>query len=111
MHFGNWFARNVYCTYGCGHLVCSTGNILDFPASSYLKFFQNHSLLDLIATQIEWKTVDGGSQYVDKIIERLGKSVFLETPVKAITRKDKKCLLYAGNGLGKMIFDKVIYSL
>ena len=47
---------------------------------------------------------------MDKIIEKLGKSVFLETPVKAITRKDKKCLLHAGNGFGQMIFDKVVLA-
>ena len=110
-NFGNWFSEMFIVPMGAAIWSVPTGNILDFPASSYLKFFQNHSLLDLITTQIEWRTVDGGSkQYVDKIIEKLGKSVFLETPVETIKRKDKKCLLHAGNGFGQMIFDKVVLA-
>jgi predicted NAD/FAD-binding protein len=110
-HFGNWFSEMFIVPMGAAIWSVPTGNILDFPASSYLKFFQNHSLLDLITTQIEWRTVDGGSkQYVDKIIEKLGESVFLETPVIAIRRKNKKCLLHAGNGFGQMIFDKVVLA-
>ena len=55
--------------------------------------------------------MDGGSrQYVDKIVKRLGKRVFLDTPVKAITRRNKKCNLLAGNGFGEMVFDKVILA-
>jgi len=55
--------------------------------------------------------VDGGSkQYVDKIIKKLGKSVFLNTPVTAITRKDEKCYLNAGNDFGEMVFDKVVLA-
>ena len=96
-HFGDWFSEMFIVPMGAAIWSVPTGNILDFPARSYLKFFQNHSLLDLITTQIEWRTVDGGSkQYVDKIIERLGQSIFLKTPVKAIIRKDKKCVLHAG---------------
>ena len=77
----------------------------------YLKFFENHGLLDLLSSPIEWRTVDGGSkEYVDKIIRRLGKRVFLGTPVKAITRSKKKCNLLAGNGFGEMAFDKVILA-
>ena len=88
-----------------------TGSILNFPALSYLKFFENHGLLDLLTTQIQWRTVDGGSkQYVDKIIERLGKRVFLNTPVKTITRKNKKCYLHAGNGFGTKVFDQVVLA-
>ena len=76
-----------------------------------MKFFENHGLLDLLSSPIEWRTVDGGSkQYVDKIIRRLGKRVFLGTPVKAITRSKQKCNLLAGNGFGEMVFDKVILA-
>ena len=110
-NFGNWFSEMFIVPMGAAIWSVPTGNILDFPANSYLKFFQNHSLLDLITTQIEWRTVDGGSkQYVDKIIKKLGKRVFLDTPVKSITRMDKKCLLHAENGFGQMTFDKVVLA-
>ena len=109
--FGNWFSEMFIVPMGAAIWSVPTGNILDFPARSYLKFFQNHSLLDLITTQIEWRTVDGGSkQYVDKIIKKLGKRVFLDTPVKKIIRKRKRCHLHAGNGFGEMAFDKVVLA-
>ena len=110
-NFGNWFSEMFIVPMGAAIWSVPTGNILDFPAYSYLKFFENHSLLDLITTQIEWRTVDGGSkQYVDKIIKKLGKNVFLNTPVKTITRRQKKCILHAGNGFGNMAFDKVVLA-
>ncbi len=110
-NFGSWFSEMFVVPMGAAIWSVPTGSILDFPALSYLKFFENHGLLDLLTTPIEWRTVDGGSrQYVDKIIRRLGKRVFLDTPVKAITRNKKKCNLYAGNGFGDMVFDKVILA-
>ena len=109
--FGDWFSEMFIIPMGAAIWSVPTGNILDFPARSYLKFFENHSLLDLITTQIEWRTVEGGSkQYVDKIIKKLGKRVFLDTPVKKITRKHKKCYLHADNGFGEMAFDKVVLA-
>ena len=51
-HFGNWFSEMFIVPMGAAIWSVPTGNILDFPASSYLKFFQNHSLLDLITTQL-----------------------------------------------------------
>ena len=110
-NFGSWFSEMFVVPMGAAIWSVPTGSILDFPALSYLKFFENHGLLDLLSTPIEWRTVDGGSkQYVDKIIRRLGKRVFLGTPVKAITRSKKKCNLLAGNGFGEMVFDKVILA-
>ena len=110
-NFGSWFSEMFVIPMGAAIWSVPTGSILDFPALSYLKFFENHGLLDLLITPIEWRTVDGGSrQYVDKIIRRLGKRIFLDTPVKAITRSKKKCNLFAGNGFGEMVFDKVILA-
>ena len=110
-NFGSWFSEMFIVPMGAAIWSVPTGSILNFPALSYLRFFENHGLLDLLTTQIKWRTVDGGSkQYVDKIIERLGERVFLNTPVKTITRKNKKCHLHAGNGFGTMVFDQVVLA-
>ena len=75
------------------------------------KFFSNHGLLSLLTTEINWKTVNGGSsQYVDKIIQKLGKNVFVNTPISTVLRKKNKWEVFFGNGKGKMLFDKVILS-
>ncbi len=110
-NFGSWFSEMFIVPMGAAIWSVPTGSILNFPALSYLKFFENHGLLDLLTTQIEWRTVDRGSkQYVDKIIEKLGERVFLNTPVKTVTRKNKKCHLHAGNGFGTKVFDQVVLA-
>ena len=110
-NFGSWFSEMFIVPMGAAIWSVPTGSILNFPALSYLRFFENHGLLDLLTTQIKWRTVDGGSkQYVDKIIERLGERVFLNTRVKTITRKNKRCYLHAGNGFGTEVFDQVVLA-
>ena len=74
-NFGSWFSEMFVVPMGAAIWSVPTGSILDFPALSYLKFFENHGLLDLLSSPIEWRTVDGGSkQYVDKIINVLKKN-------------------------------------
>ncbi|MDR9498800.1 MAG: FAD-dependent oxidoreductase [Hydrogenovibrio sp.] len=66
---------------------CPTGSMLEFPASSFLQFFDNHGLLN-IHDRPQWQTVCGGScRYVEKI---LGKQAFkhrLNTPIARIHPK------------------------
>ena len=59
-NFGSWFSEMFVVPMGAAIWSVPTGSILDFPALSYLKFFENHGLLDLLTTPIEWRTVDGG---------------------------------------------------
>lgn len=48
------------------------GRVLDFPAISLIRFFENHGFLG-ITTHHPWFTVDGGAKtYVDKIIAAVG---------------------------------------
>ena len=107
-NFGSWFSEMFVVPMGAAIWSVPTGSILDFPALSYLKFFENHGLLDLLSNPIEWRTVDGGSkQYVDKIIRRLGKRVFLRTPVKAITRRKKNVIYLQEMGLVRWFLIKL----
>lgn len=63
--------------------------ILNFPALSLLRFFDNHALLTA-SGQHQWYTVDGGSQ---EYVRRLGASMFkrgvemrLGTPIAGVRR-------------------------
>lgn len=71
MKLGMWF-RDYYLL-AMGSAIWSTpaSRMLNFPAASFLRFFQNHGLLD-IKDKLQWYTVTGGSRvYVDKILEQL----------------------------------------
>jgi predicted NAD/FAD-binding protein len=64
--------------------------MLDFPATTLVRFFYNHGFLGL-NTQHQWYTVDGGSrEYVKRIIEPFAKNIFLNSPVISVIPNGKK---------------------
>lgn len=59
--------------------------VLDFPAASFIAFFDNHRLLH--ASRPRWRTVTGGSrEYVRRLLEASGHGLRLSSPVTRIRR-------------------------
>ncbi|MDA8032792.1 MAG: FAD-dependent oxidoreductase [Actinomycetota bacterium] len=82
--------------------------LLEFPAATVARFFDNHGLLS-VGDQPEWRTVDGGAaRYVEAILAPLGRRVRLGTPVRLLRR--------AGDGVevvtdgGRERFDHVVVA-
>ncbi|WP_130536677.1 NAD(P)/FAD-dependent oxidoreductase [Thiomicrorhabdus indica] len=49
---------------------CPVDTMMKFPAGSFLRFFENHGLLN-VSDRPQWETVKGGSQrYIDKLLEK-----------------------------------------
>ena len=45
--------------------------MLDYPAQTFVRFFNNHGLLT-VGPQLQWRTVSGGSRsYVERIVAPL----------------------------------------
>lgn len=62
------------------------GRMLDYPAQTFARFFDNHGLLT-IGPQLRWRTVSGGSRsYVERIATPLRARARLATPATAIRR-------------------------
>lgn len=62
-----------------------TGEILQFPAATFLRFCINHALLQ-VKDRPKWRSVaEGGRNYVERIAATL-KDVRLSTPVEAVVR-------------------------
>jgi predicted NAD/FAD-binding protein len=62
------------------------GRMLDYPAQTFARFFNNHGLLT-IGPQLQWRTVSGGSRsYVERIVAPLRARARLATPASAIRR-------------------------
>jgi len=60
------------------------GEMMAFPARSFLSFFRNHGLLQ-VKDRPQWRTVEGGAQaYVQRIETDLDGPVLLNTAVKSI---------------------------
>lgn len=83
-------------------------HVLDFPAESFVAFFDNHRLIDL--DRPVWRTVDGGSRvYVDRLTARFRDKVRLSTPVTKIVRDADGVTVVDAHG-GRDRFDQVVLA-
>ena len=85
-----------------------TRAMLDFPAASFLRFFENHGLLTVNA-QPKWLTVKGGSRaYVAALSAASGAEIRLACPVQAVTREGRG--VRVASARGEEMFDRVIFA-
>ncbi len=88
---------------------CPPATMLDFPASSFARFFENHGLLDL-KNRPQWKTVQGGSHtYLNRMLEDLGPGVRCGDPVTSVTRMGETIELAVASG-ERLGFDQVVLA-
>lgn len=64
---------------------CPTGQMLDFPLFSFVRFCHNHGLLQ-VNDRPQWHTVNGGARhYVEKMLAEIPHT-YLHTPVFTVNR-------------------------
>jgi predicted NAD/FAD-binding protein len=115
---GAFIARNSYAdAFVADHLLpmgaaiwsASSQRMMDFPARAFMRFMENHKLLNFI-DRPQWRTVAGGSRaYVNAIAASLGKAVHLNSDIKGIRRGNNGVYLTLV-GQGEIWFDKVILA-
>jgi predicted NAD/FAD-binding protein len=82
--------------------------MLDYPAASFVTFFENHRLIH--GERPTWRTVTGGSRnYLNKLLAPLGSRVKLSTPVKTVVRDAFGVTVWAGDEPPER-FDNVIIA-
>jgi predicted NAD/FAD-binding protein len=86
---------------------CPTGQMLDTPLATFVRFCQNHGLLQVFDRPL-WRTVKGGGrEYVRKIAAQLD-DIRLACPVNAVTREGSGLrVTHAG---GSEHFDQVVMA-
>ena len=68
LKMGDWFRRYYLLAMGAAIWSCSVDTIMQFPAKTYVRFFRNHGLLNLVKRP-QWYTVKGGSrEYVGRLM-------------------------------------------
>lgn len=86
----------------------SPAQMLEFPAQSFLAFFDNHCLLQW--ERPRWRSIAGGSRsYVRKAISQLGGELRLGTAVTAIRRLPRSVEVTDSRGLTDS-FDHVVLA-
>lgn len=85
----------------------SRKDILNFPAKMFLRFFDNHGILNLNNAP-QWHTVSGGScTYVRKILEKFNGTLIKGNGVTEIRRDSNSVALKLEKG-EELTFDKVV---
>ena len=70
--------------------------MLDYPAASFITFFENHRLVHTERPQ--WRTVTGGSRnYHQKLLAPLGERLRLSSPVRTMVRDAFGITVWAGD--------------
>ncbi|TDH36075.1 FAD-dependent oxidoreductase [Pseudohoeflea suaedae] len=82
--------------------------MLDFPATHFVNFFDNHRLIH--SERPQWRTVSGGSRnYLSKLLAPLGDRLRLSSPVRNVKRDDRGVEITDGRGRTER-FDHVILA-
>jgi predicted NAD/FAD-binding protein len=87
----------------------SLEDIKAFPFTFFLRFFNNHGLLN-ITDRPQWRSIIGGSrEYIKPLIAGFENNIKLNSPVKSVTDSDKQKLVILQDGT-EYLFDEVIFA-
>ena len=104
------FIENFIIPIGAAIWSTVPSNMLNIPALFFIRFFNNHGLLQIL-NRPKWWVIKGGSyQYVKKIIVDFKKSIRLSTPVQSIKRNKKSVLIRYGSQNQEEVFDAVVLA-
>lgn len=104
---GDDFARYFILPIGGAIWSCPVATMMDYPAKTFVQFFENHGLLD-VNGQPMWRTVKGGShRYIEKLIASAKPAI--KPAAVHITREENGVRVKDALG-GEAIYDHVIMA-
>ena len=107
--YSDAFVADHLLPMGAAIWSCTSGMMLDFPVRSYMRFLENHKLLNFV-DRPQWRTVTGGSrEYVRRIVAALGSNIHRSTHITGLRRAQGGVVLSIA-GQGDVWFDKVILA-
>lgn len=84
-------------------------DFLRIPASTFVRFFENHGLLETNPS-VSWRVVTGGSaRYVEKLVAPFRHRIRVGSPVQAIRRARRHVEVASRYGLER--FDRVVLAV
>jgi predicted NAD/FAD-binding protein len=114
---GDYLNDNKYSKSFINHYIIPMGSaiwstkansMLDMPALFFIRFFNNHGLLQ-IKNRSGWWVIKGGSkEYVKKIIAEFESKIRLNSPVQSISRSEDSVTIRSADK--EEIFDAVVIA-
>jgi predicted NAD/FAD-binding protein len=88
---------------------CPPQTMLGFPAASFMRFFDNHGLLD-VRNRPQWRTVVGGSRsYLARLTAGIESRIRLGRTVRCVRRDERGVTVVDGQGETHR-FDQVVLA-
>jgi uncharacterized protein len=102
------FRKDYLIPMGAAIWSMSEASVLDFPAESFIAFFENHRLLHW--NRPVWRTITGGSRsYVTKLTASFQNQIRLNTKAMSVLRDETGVIITDQNGESER-FDHVIMA-
>lgn len=107
---GRSFIDNYLTPMGAAIWSTPSADILNFPASTFLQFFNNHRLIHPRSQRPKWRTVAGGSRsYVSKIIAPFEQNMRYDCDVVKVEHRAN--MIHVTDDTGHQdVFDHVIMA-
>jgi uncharacterized protein len=106
--FSQAVLRDYLLPMGAAIWSCSQDVLLDFPATSFFAFWENHDLLRLSGRPV-WRTVVGGSKtYVDAFQTQFKGTIRLGGNVDQVSATETGSVVAVGGR--EFVFDKVVIA-
>ncbi|MCB9799983.1 MAG: FAD-dependent oxidoreductase [Candidatus Omnitrophica bacterium] len=107
--YGKGFMHHYLIPTGAAIWSTPFEEMFNFPAESFIQFFDNHGLLSL-KNRPQWKYIFGGSQtYVRKIVKDFRGEIFYNAPVTSIRRTEAFVSVSEHSGMEKH-YDYVVIA-
>ena len=96
-----------------GAAIWSTvpNQMMDMPAIFFIRFFENHGMLQIVDRPNWWVITGGSKRYVEKMVDGFENKIRLSSPVKNVKREGGSITVQFGaNTLESENFDSVIFA-
>ncbi|WP_017445130.1 NAD(P)/FAD-dependent oxidoreductase [Gayadomonas joobiniege] len=106
--FSDYFARNYILAMGAAIWSSGLTAMQAFPLHFFMRFFNNHGLLN-ISERPQWKVIKGGSQrYIDAMRPAIEKNVRLNSHILSVKREQNQVVLQFSDH--QQSYDQVIFA-
>ena len=109
-NYSNEFVHNFILPIGAAIWSTPSANMLNIPAIFFIRFFENHGLLQIIDRPKWWVIKGGSNQYVKKITQDFRNKIRISTPVNVIDRKENSVFIHFGLDNQEEEFDAVVIA-
>ena len=107
--YGSAFIDDHLVPMGAAIWSASTDSMMNFPVRAFMRFMENHKLLNFI-DRPQWRTVAGGSrEYVKRIAAHLVDRINLNTNIRHVRRMNGGVMVNI-EGQGEIWFDAVVLA-